>query len=108
MMRVKEERGKSWLKRNIKKKKKTPKKQKTNSWKLEREKIDAVTDFLFVGSKITVDGDCSHEVKRRSLLGKRAMTNLDSAFKSRGITLLTKVCLVKAMVLPVVMYGCEC
>ena len=70
--------------------------------------METGTDFLFVGSKITVDGDCSHEVKRCSLLGKRAMTNLDSAFRSRDITLLTKVCLVKAMVLPVVVYGCEC
>ena len=106
MMRVKEERGKSWLKRNIKKKK-TPKKQKTNSWKLEREKIDAVTDFLFVGSKITVDGDCSHEVKRHLLLGRKAMTNLDSILKRRDITLLTIVHSVKSMAFPVVMYGCK-
>ena len=75
MMRVKEERGKSWLKRNIKKKK-TPKKQKTNSWKLEREKIDAVTDFLFWGSKITAENDCSHEIRRHLLLKRKAMTNL--------------------------------
>ena len=77
------------------------------SWKLEREKIDTVTDFLFVGSKITVDGDCSHEVKRCSLLGKRAMTNLDSKLKSRDIALPTKTHLVKAMVFPVVTCGCE-
>ena len=66
-----------------------------------------VTDFIFLGSKITVDGDCSHETKRCLLLGRKAMTNLDSILKSRDITLLTKVCLVKAMVFPVVMYGCE-
>ena len=66
-----------------------------------------VTDFIFLGSKITADGDCSHEIKRRLLLGRIAMTNLDSILKSRDITLLTKVCLVKAMVFPVVMYGCE-
>ena len=69
--------------------------------------MEAVTDFLILGSKITVDGDCSHEIKRRLLLGRKVMTNLDSIFKSRDITLPTKVCLVKAMVFPVVMYGCE-
>ena len=74
-----------------------------NRW----ETMETVTDFIFLGSKITADGDCSHEIKRCLLLGRKAMTNLDSIFKSRDITLPTKVCLVKAMVLPVVMYGCE-
>ena len=69
--------------------------------------MKAVTDFIFLSSKITVDGDCSHEIKRRLLLGRKAMTNLDSILKSRDVTLPTKVCLVKAMVFPVVMYGCE-
>ena len=69
--------------------------------------MEAVTDFIFLGSKITADGDCSHKIKRRLLLGRKTMTNLDSIFKSRDITLPTKVCLVKAMVFPVVMYGCE-
>ena len=71
------------------------------------ESMETETDFIFLGSKITVDGDCSHEIKRRLLLGRKAITNLDSIFKSRDITLPTKVCLVKAMVFPVVMYGCE-
>ena len=70
--------------------------------------MEAVTDFLFVGSKITLDSDCNHEIKRHLLLGRKAMTNLDSIFKSRDITLLTKVHTVKAMVFPVVMYGCDC
>ena len=69
--------------------------------------MEIMTDFIFLGSKITVDGDCSHEIKRCLLLGRKVMTNLDSILKSRAITLLTKVCLVKAMVFPVVMYGCE-
>ena len=69
--------------------------------------MEVVTDFLFLGSKITVDGDCSHEIRRRLLLGRKAMTNLDSVLKSRDITLLTKVCIIKAMVFPVVTYGCE-
>ena len=77
------------------------------SWKIEREKVKTVTDFLFLGSKITADGDCNHEIKSRLLLGRKAMTNLDSVLKSRNITLLTKFCIVKAMVFPVVMYGCE-
>ena len=76
-------------------------------WKIEGEKVEVVTDFLFVRSEITADGDCSHEIKRRLLLGRKAMTNLDSIFKSRDITLPTKVHLVKALVFPVVMYGCE-
>ena len=74
---------------------------------IDGETMETVTDFLFLGSKITADGDCSHEIKRRLLLGRKAMTNLDSILKSRDITLPTKVCLVKAMVFPVVMYGCE-
>ena len=69
--------------------------------------METVTDFIFCGSKITADGDCSHEIKRRLLLGRKVLTNLDSILKSRDITLLTKVCLVKAMIFPVVMYGCE-
>ena len=77
------------------------------SQEIELENMETVTDFIFLGSKITADGDCSHEVKRRLLLGRKAMTNLDSILKSRDITLLMKVCLVKAMVFPVVMYGCE-
>ena len=76
------------------------------SWQLDGETMETVTDY-FLGSKITVDGDCSHEIKRRLLLGRKVMTNLDSVLKSRDITLPTKVCLVKAMVFPVVMYGCE-
>ena len=77
------------------------------SWQINGEKVEAVTDFLFLDSKITVDGECSHEIKRRLLLGRTAMTNLDSVLKSRDITYKTQVCLVKAMVFPVVMYGCE-
>ena len=78
-----------------------------NSWQIERETVETVTDFTFGGSKITADGDCSHEIKRYLLLRRKAMTNLDSILKSRDITLPTKVHLVKAMVFPVVMYGCE-
>ena len=77
------------------------------SWQIEREKVEAVTDFIFLGSKITVDGDCSHKIKRRLLLGRKVVTNLDSVLKSRDITLPTKVHLVKAMVFPVVMCVCE-
>ena len=76
-------------------------------WQIDGETMETVTDFIFLGSKITADGDCSHEVKRHLLLGRKAMTNLDSVLKSRDITLPTKVHLVKAMVFPVVMYGCE-
>ena len=76
------------------------------SWQIERETVETVIDFIFLGSKITADGDCSHEIKRFLLLGRKAMTNLDSILKSRDITLPTKVCLVKAMIFPVVMYGC--
>ena len=77
------------------------------SWEIDGQRVETVSDFILGGSKITVDGDCSHEIKRRLLLGRKAMINLDSIFKSRDITLLTKVRLVKAMVFPVVMYGCE-
>ena len=77
------------------------------SWKMEGKKVEMVTDFIFLGSKITVDVDYSHEIKRCLLLGRKAMTNLDSILKSRGVILQTKVCLVKAMIFPVVMYGCE-
>ena len=79
----------------------------STSWQIDGETMETVTDFIFLGSKITADSDCSHEIKRRLLLGKKAMTNLDSIIKSRDITLPTKVCLVKAMVFPIVMYGCE-
>ena len=77
------------------------------SWQIDGETMETVRDFIFLGSKITADGDCSHEIKRHLLLGRKAMTNLDSILKSRDITLPTKVNLVKAMVFPVVMYGCE-
>ena len=77
------------------------------SWQIDGETMETVTDFILLGSKSTADGDCSHEIKRYFLLGRKAMTNLDSILKSRDITLPTKVCLIKAMVFPVVMYGCE-
>ena len=77
------------------------------SWQIDGETIETLDEVIFLGSKITADGDCSHEIKRRLLLGRKVMTNLHSILKSRDITLLTKVCLVKAMVFPVVMYGCE-
>ena len=77
------------------------------SWEIDGETVETVSDFIFLGSKITADGDCSHEIKRHLLFGRKVMTNRDSIFKNRDITLLTKVCLVKAMVFPVVMYGCE-
>ena len=76
-------------------------------WQIEGKKVETMTDFIFLGFKITADGDCSHEIKRHLLLGRKTMTNLDSVLKSRDITLLTKVHIVKAMVFPVVMYGCE-
>ena len=105
-MKVKEESEKVGLKLNI---------QKTmimatgpiTSWQIDEETVGTVTDFIFGGSKITADGDCSHEIKRRLLLGRKVMTNLDSMLKSRDITLPTKVHLVKAVVFPVVVYGCE-
>ena len=77
------------------------------SWEIDGETVETVSDFIFLGSKITTDGDCNHEIKRRLLLGRKAMTNLDSILKSRDIILPAKFCLVKAMVFPVVMYGCE-
>ena len=77
------------------------------SWQMDGETVTTVADFIFLGSKITADGDCSHEIKRRLLLGRKVMTNLDSILKSRDITLSTKVCLVKAMIFPVARYGCE-
>ena len=107
LMKVKEESEKVGLKLNN---------QKTKimasgpiiSWEIDGETVETVSDFfLFLSSKITADGDCSHEIKKHLLLGRKVMTNLDSIFKSRDITLPTKVCLVKAMVFPVVMYGCE-
>ena len=106
LMKVKEESEKPGLKLYI---------QKTKimacclitSWQIGGETMETVTEFIFLGSKITADGDCSHEIKRHLLLARKGMTNLDSIFKSKDITLLTKVCLVKAMVFPVVRYGCE-
>ena len=105
-MRVKEESGKACLKLNIQKTKIMASGLIT-SWQTQGENVEAVTEFIFWDSKITADGDCSHEIKRRLLLGRKVMTNLDTIFKSRDITLSTKVRLVKAMVFPVVMYGCE-
>ena len=106
LMKVKEESEKVGLKLNIQKTKIMASSHIT-SWEIDGETVEAVSDFIFGGSKITADGDCSHEIKRRLLLRRKAVTNLDSILKSRDITLLTKVCLFKAMVLPVVMYGCE-
>ena len=106
LMKVKEESEKVGLKLNIQKTK-VMASDPITSWQIDGETVEAVTDFIFLSSKITADGDCSHEIKRRLLLGRKVMTNLDSIFKSRDITLLTKVHLVKAMVFPVVMYGCE-
>ena len=105
-MKVKEESVKAGLKLNIQKSK-TLASSPITSWQIDGKTMETVRDFIFLGSKITADGDCSHEIKRRLLLGRKAMTNLDSILKSRDITLSTKVCLVKAMVFPVVMYGCE-
>ena len=105
-MKVKEESEKTGLKLNIQKMKIMASSPIT-SWQIEREKVETVTDFIFLGSKITVDGVCSHKIKRHLLLGRKAMTNLDSILQNRDITLPTKVYLVKAMVFPVVMYGCE-
>ena len=106
MMRVKEESERACLKLNNKKTKIMASSPIT-SWQIEGEKVEVVTDFLFLGSKITVYGDCSHEIRRHLFLGRKAMTNLDSVLKSRDISLPTKVCVVKAMVFPVVTYGCE-
>ena len=105
-MKVKEESEKVGLKLNIQKTKIMAFSPIT-SWPIDGETMEKVADFIFLGSKITADGDCSHEIKRCLLLGRKAMTNLDSVFKSRDITLPTKIHLVKAMVFPVVMYGCE-
>ena len=106
MIKVKEESEKAGLNLNIQKMKIMASGPIT-SWKLDGETMETVSDFILMGSKITANGDCSHEIKRRLLLGKKAMTILDSILKSRDITLPTKVHLVKAMVFPVVMYGCE-
>ena len=106
LMKVKEESEKVALKLNIQKTKIMAYGPIT-SWEIDGETVETVDDFLFPGSKITVDGDCSHEIKRRLLLGRKVMTNLHSILKSRDITLSTKVYLVKAMVFPVVLYGCE-
>ena len=105
-MKVKEESEKVGLKLNIQKTK-IMASSLNNSWQIDGETVETVTDFILGGSKIIADGDCSHEIKRRLLLGRKVMTNLDGLFKSRDITLPRKVCLVKPMVFPVVMYGCE-
>ena len=106
LMKVKEESEKVGLKLNIQKTK-IMASGPINSWEIDGEKVETVSDFIFLGSKITADGDCSHEIKRHLLLGRKAMTKLDSMLKSRDISLPTKVRLVKAKVFPVVMYGCE-
>ena len=106
LMKVKEESGKAGLKLNIQKTKIMAFSPIT-SWQIDGETMETVTNFIFLGSKITVDGDCSHEIKRLLLLGRKAVKNLDSILKSRDITLPTKVHLIKAVVFPVVMYGCE-
>ena len=106
LMKVKEKSEKSGLKFNIQKTKIMASSPIT-SWQIDGETVETVRDFIFLGSKITTDGDYSHEIRRRLLLGRKAMTNLDSILKSRDITLSTNVCLVKAVVFPVVMYGCE-
>ena len=105
-MSVKQEHQKAGLKLHIQKTK-IMASSPIISRQIEGENVETVTDFIFLGSKITADGDCSHEIKRYLLFGRKAMTNLQSILKSRDITLLTKVCIVKAMVFPVVMYGCE-
>ena len=105
-MKVKEESEKVGLNINMQKMKIMASGPIT-SWEIDRETVETVSDFIFLGSKITADGDCSHEIKRCLLLGRKVMINLDSIFKSKDVTLPTKVRLVKAMVFPVVMYGCE-
>ena len=105
-MKLKEESEKVGLKLNFQKTKITAFSPIT-SWEIDGERVETVANFIFLGSKITEDGDCSHEIKRHLLLGRKVMTNLDSILKGRDITLPTKVCLVKAMVFPVVMYGYE-
>ena len=106
LMKVKKESEKVGFKLNIQKTKIMASSPIT-SWEIDGETVETVTDFIFLGSKISADGDCSHEIKRHLLLGRKVMTDLDSIFKNRDITLPTKVRLVKAMVFPVVMYGCE-
>ena len=106
LMKVKVESEKFGLKLSIQKTKIMASRPIT-SWQIDGETVETGSDFIFWSSKITADGDCSHEIKRRLLLGRKVMTNLDSIFKSRNITLPTKVCLVKAIVFPVVKYGCE-
>ena len=106
LMKVKEESKKADLKLNIQKTK-IMASSPIFSWQIDRDTMDTVTDFVFLSSKITADGDCRHEIKRPLLLGRKAMTNLDTVLKSRGITLPTTVCIVNAMVSPVVMYGYE-
>ena len=106
LMKVKEESGKAGLKLNIQKTKITTF-GSTTSWQIDGETVETMADFIFLGSKITADSDYSHDIKRCLLLGRKVMTNLDSILKSRDITLLTKVHLVKARVFPVIMYGCE-
>ena len=106
LLKVKEESEKVDLKLSIQKTK-TMASGPIASWQIDGDTVETVSDFIFLGSKITADGDCGHEIKRRLLLGRKVMTNLDSILKSRDITLPTKVCLVKAMVFPVVIYGCE-
>ena len=106
LMKVKEESEKVGLKLNIQKTK-TMASGPITSWEIDGETVETVSDFILGGPKITADGDCSHEIKRRLLLGRKVMTNLDNILKSRDITLSTKIRLVKAMVFPVVMYGCE-
>ena len=106
LMKVKEESENVGLKLNIQKMRIMASGPIT-SWEIDGETVETVSDFIFLGSKITADGDCSHEIKRGLLFGRKVMTNIDSIFKSRDITLLTKVRLVKAMVFPMVMYGCE-
>ena len=105
LMKVKEESEKAGLKLNIQKR--IMASGPITSWEIDGETMETVADFIFLGSKITADGDCSHEIKRHLLLGRKAMTNLDSILKTRDLTLPRNVCLVKAMVFPVVMYGCE-
>ena len=106
-MKVKEESEKAGLKLNIQSTNKIMASGPVTSWQINGETMETVRGFIFLGSKITADGDCSHEIKRRLLLGRKPMTNLDSILKSRYVTLLTEVHLVKAMVFPIVIYGCE-
>ena len=106
LMKVKAESEKVGLKLNVQKMKLMASSSIT-SWEIDGETVETVSDFIFLGSKITADGDCSHEIKRPLLLGRKVMTNLDSILKSRDITLSTKLCLVKSMIFPGVMYGCE-